>query len=112
MINFIAGILVGFLIFGVTVILIDKFLCKDFDTSPIDILGGVLFGIWYGVSRLFKNIGENARRSGYISDATELYPDDFIEDDFEEEEFIDEDVGDEVMVYIDSMVDFCKEDSE
>lgn len=112
MINFIAGMLTGFLVLSVVIMIVDQVLCKDFDTSPIDILGGVWFGIWYGVSRLFKNIGKNARRSGYISDATELYPDDFIEDDFKEEEFIDEDVGDEVMVYIDSMVDFCKEDSE
>ena len=97
MITFIAGMLTGFLVFAIVVVLIDHFLYADQDVNPIDIVGGVLTWLRDGFVKL---VNRGVRRPGYIADAELFQP-------TARTRVTDE--GDEDMAYIDSVVEFCKE---
>ena len=95
MVTFIAGVLTGFAIFAIIVVLVDQFLYPDKDVNPIDIVRYCL--LWIR-DRVVKLVNSGSRRAGYVADAELFQPTAMVTDE-----------GDDDMAYIDRVIDFCKE---
>ena len=110
MTNFIAGILTGFIIFGVIIIIVDQLRTRGFSTNPIDILGGVLLYIVEAMKRSAKRVAEWSVKRKYPYAKDEYIDEARIEAEDEVLDIYDEDaMYDEAeMEFIDNMVDFCE----
>lgn len=110
MTNFIAGILTGFIIFGIIIIIVDQLRTRGYSTNPIDIFGGVILAIWDGLSNLAKRTAEWSvkRKNPYAKDEyideARIEAEDEVLDIYDEDAMYDE----AEMEFIDNMVDFCE----
>lgn len=115
MTNFVFGMFVGIIVFGMVIILVDQLRGRGFklNTNPIDIIVG--FGVWVKdkmtasatkmaerkVARDYAEQDEYyAKHYKYNSERLDAMDQAAVEQDTDE--------GDEDMAYIDSMVDFCE----